>query len=93
MNAVEELLIYKQYLELIYYTETILEKFPKSERFAITSTIKNKTYEGMQAIIEAYKEYKREEKFRALNRLDVVLNILSKLFYNFRILVIYLEAG
>ena len=33
----------------------------------------------MQAIIEAYKEYKREEKFRALNRLDVVLKMLKVL--------------
>ena len=28
-KVVEELMIYKQYIELIYYTEMITEKYPK----------------------------------------------------------------
>lgn len=31
MNSLEELIIYKQYLEMIYYTEMITEKYPKVE--------------------------------------------------------------
>ena len=37
MNGVEDLIIYKQYLELIYYTEKILMKYPKCERFALVT--------------------------------------------------------
>ena len=42
---VQELIIYKQYLELIYYTEMITEKYPKVEKPALVTTIKNNTYE------------------------------------------------
>lgn len=40
-KTVEDLVLYKQYIELIYYTESILMKYPKCERFALASTIKN----------------------------------------------------
>ena len=43
MNGVEDLIIYKQYLEHIYYTEKILMKYPKCERFALVTNIKNNT--------------------------------------------------
>lgn len=74
---IEELKIYKQYVELIYYTETILVKFPKSERFAISTQIKNATYDGLRKIIECYKAYDKKEKIRALNQLDVNLKMLK----------------
>ena len=47
MNELEELIIYKQYLELIYYTENITIKYPKSEKLSLVSTIKNNTYNGI----------------------------------------------
>ena len=56
-KTVEDLVIYKQFIELIYYTESILMKFPKCERFALASTIKNTTYEGMRYVLNAFKEY------------------------------------
>ena len=56
MTRVEDLTIYKQFLELIYYTEMILEKYPKCERFSIVTTIKNNTYEGMKYVLNAFKE-------------------------------------
>ena len=34
-KEVELLMIYKQYIELIYYTEMITEKYPKIEKLAI----------------------------------------------------------
>ena len=66
MNGVEDLIIYKQYMELIYYTEMILVKYPKCERF-----------EGMKYIILAYKEFKKEDKSNYLNKLDVNLKMLK----------------
>ena len=74
---VEELKIYKQYVELIYYTENILMKFPKSERFALCTQIKNATYDGMRSILVSYKEYDRKNKVTALNELDINLKMLK----------------
>lgn len=79
MNEVEELIIYKQYVELICYTEIILEKFPKKERFALVSTIKNNTYEGLKNIIKAYKIYDKGEKLDALTNLDIDMKMLKAL--------------
>lgn len=77
MTQVEDLTIYKQYLELIFYTESILEKYPKCERFAIVTTIKNTTYEGMKEILSAFKVYTKEEKLHELNILDTDLKMLK----------------
>ena len=73
MNNVEDLIIYKQYVELIYYTEQLLKKFPKSERFGLCTQIKNCTYNGMKNIILAYKKFDKSEKLAALTNLDVNL--------------------
>jgi len=74
---IEELKIYKQYVELIYYTEMILAKFPKSERFALSTQIKNATYDGLRKVIECYKAYDGKEKIHALHQLDVNLKMLK----------------
>lgn len=76
---IEELKIYKQYVELIYYTEQILKKYPKSERFALVTQIKNTTYDGLKMTILAYKEFDKKLKLKALNDLDVNLKMLKVL--------------
>lgn len=76
-KTVEDLIIYKQYIELIYYTENILMKYPKCERFALASTIKNTTYEGMRYVLNAFKEYSKDQKVTNLNRLDTCLKMLK----------------
>lgn len=76
-KTVEDLIIYKQYIELIYYTENILMKYPKCERFALASTIKNATYEGMRCVINAFKEYNRDQKLSNLNHLDTTLKMIK----------------
>ena len=53
MNDLEGLMIYKQYVELIYYTENITIKYPKNEKLSLVANIKNTTYSGMKKIIEA----------------------------------------
>lgn len=75
----EELMIYKQYVELIYYTEQILKKYPKSERFALVNTIKNKTYQGLECIIKTHRAFDKKEKYKYLNELDVYLKTLKVL--------------
>ncbi|MCI8575582.1 MAG: four helix bundle protein [Bacilli bacterium] len=76
-KTVEDLIIYKQFIELIYYTESILMKYPKCERFALASTIKNTTYEGMRYVLNTFKEYNKEQKIANLNRLDTTLKMLK----------------
>lgn len=76
---VEELNIYKQYLTLLYYTEMITEKYPKCEKQALVSTIKNTTYSGIKHIIEAYKYYDKSDKLKSLNQLDMDLKMLKVL--------------
>ena len=54
MNELVGLMIYKQYLEMIYYTENITLKYPKSEKGAMVDEIKKITYNGMRKIIKSY---------------------------------------
>lgn len=79
MNKETDLMIYKQYMELIYYTEMILKKYPKSERNAIVSNIKNNVYDGMKCILCSYKMYNKNDKLRYLNNLDINLKMLKVL--------------
>lgn len=78
-KKVEELIIYKQYIELLYYTELITEKFPKSEKLSLVATIKSTSYDGIKKIIEAYKAYTKEEKIAYLSSLDSDLKFLKVL--------------
>ncbi|MDD3187303.1 MAG: four helix bundle protein [Bacilli bacterium] len=77
MNEVEELIIYKQYVELICYTELVTDKFPKKEKLALVSTIKSNTYEGLKNIIKAYKKYDKIDKLNALTNLDIDMKMLK----------------
>lgn len=75
----EDLMIYKQYIELIYYTEMITEKYTKVEKLSLVSTIKNTTYDGIKNIINAFKQYNKVDKLRYLGLLDSNLKFLKVL--------------
>lgn len=79
MNSVEELMIYKQYIELIYYTNLITKKYPKSERHDLVADIKKATYDGLECILYSYKSYDVKHKLHYLNQLDVKLKFLKVL--------------
>lgn len=79
MNNLEDLMIYRQYLEMIYYTENITMKYPKSERYSIVSYLKNTSYKGIELIIRAQKEYDKYKRLSILNQLDVNLKMLKVL--------------
>lgn len=79
MNELESLMIYKQYIELIYYTEKITIKYPKSEKLSLVTSIKNNTYEGMKKIILAQKKYTKGKRIIILNELDTDLKMLKVL--------------
>lgn len=75
----EQLVIYQKYMDLIYYTELITEKFPKVSKMDLVPSIKNTTYEGMKCIIKAYKLYDKKDKLYYLNELDINLKYLKVL--------------
>ena len=52
-------------------------KYPKCERFALASTIKNTTYEGMRYVLNTFKEYSKEQKISNLNHLDTTLKMIK----------------
>ena len=77
MNELEGLMIYKQYLGMIYYTENITLKYPKSEKGATVDAIKRITYNGMRKIILANKEFNKNKRIIILNEIDVELKMLK----------------
>lgn len=79
MNDLEGLMIYKQYIELIYYTKNIVKKYPKNEKLSLVSNIKNTTYSGIKKIIISNKEFNKSKRLVTLNELDNDLKMLKVL--------------
>ncbi len=76
-NNDNNLKIYQKYLELIYYSNNLVRKYPKSENFALVSEIKNDLYIGLRYLMYAIKSYQKQEKLKNLNEFDVHLNLLK----------------
>ncbi len=79
MNDLEDLIIYKQYLELIFYTENILIKYPKLEKNNLCVQIKNITYDGMKQIISAQKTKDIKRRLITLGEFDVTMKMIKVL--------------
>ncbi len=79
MNDLEELIIYKQYLELIFYTESLLVKYPKVEKNNICVQIKNYTYDGMKKIIYTQKLRDSKQRVKVLMEVDVTMKMIKVL--------------
>ena len=71
------LLIYQKYMDLIYYSNDIVRKYPKSERFALVEEIKHTIYAGLRMLMHAIKSYAIPEKLKYLKELDVNLSLLK----------------
>lgn len=69
----QNLLIYKKYTDLYYYAYHLLEKYPKNERFALTSDIKNSMNSSLKLILYAQKVFEVKDKLNYLNLLDAEL--------------------
>lgn len=75
----EDLMIYKQYLTLIFYTEEITVKYPKVEKESLVANIKNTTYDGIKEIIATFNAFLKEDKLLHLKKLDNDLKFLKVL--------------
>lgn len=76
-NQTGNLTIYQKYMELIYYTNNILKKYPKSEKFSLVREIKGSLYSGLKLLIYAIKSYGKQAKLKYLNELDINLTLLK----------------
>lgn len=76
-NKENSLKIYQKYLELIYYSNDIVRKYPKSENFALVNEIKNSLYIGLRNLMYAIKNYRKQDKLQYLNEFDINLNLLK----------------
>ena len=63
-NENNNLVIYQKYLELVYYTNDILKKYPKSETFGLVKEIKNSLYSGLRLLMYAIKVYNKKDKLK-----------------------------
>ena len=77
MENIEKLLIYKSCLNLIYYSDMILKKFPKAERNLLLKDIRTTNNKIIELIIKTYKEINKSKKYYYLNEIDVNLKLLK----------------
>ena len=77
MDNKPNLAIYQKYLELIYYTNDIVRKYPKSETFALVKEIKSSLYTGMRLLMYAIKSYRTQDKLKYLSELDIHLDLFK----------------
>lgn len=83
----KNLLIYKKYADLYFYAYNLLEKYPKKERFALSTDIKNSLNITLKYILYAQKVFDKKEKINYLNLIDVELmyqRFMIRVSYNKR---------
>lgn len=72
-----DLQIYKSYMSLIAYSNDLVRKYPKSEKFALVQEIKKSLYNGLRFLMYAIKVYNNQEKLKHLNDFDIELRLLK----------------
>ncbi len=77
MTNKTNLVIYPKFMELIYYSNDIVRKYPKSEQFALVKEIKSSLYSGLRFLMYAVKVYNKQDKLKYLRELDVQLTLLK----------------
>lgn len=68
----EDLILYKKYVDLIYYSYNLLVKYPKSEKLGIVSDIKNCLFVILKNIIF----YNNKNTKVSLNNILIELKVL-----------------
>lgn len=76
-DNLEKLQIYKVYIDMMFYFYKLTEKYPKTEKLALTSDIKRNLNKGLEYIIYAQKSFNNKERLELLNKLDANLKVLK----------------
>ena len=79
MNSLEELKIYQNCVDLLFYTYNITIKFPKVEKTSLVQDVKLHTTKVLEEVIIAQKEFNSVERLRHLNVADSELKLLKAL--------------
>ncbi len=90
-NIKSNLAIFKKYMDLIYYTNDITFKYPKSEKFGLVSETKTALYNGQRCLVYAQKTYNVNKKLEYLNELDCELRLIKtyiRLAYKYKYITI-----
>ena len=65
-----KLLIYQKYADVIDYGYNLLIKYPKTEKYALSSSIRNSMFETLRLILYANKIADKYSKMKILNKID-----------------------
>lgn len=79
-NSKGKLAIYQKYMELIYYTNDLIRKYPKSETFALVKEIKLSLYFGLKSLMSSFEESNKTEKSNLFDDFYDNLKILKSLY-------------
>ncbi len=85
------LAIFKSYMDLIYYTNDIILKYPKSEKFGLALETKTSLYKGQRHLVYAQKPYNINKKLEYLNEFDCELRLMKtyiRLAYRYKYITI-----
>lgn len=81
MNKIKQteskLLIYQKYVDLIDYGYNLLIKYPKIEKYALVSQMRNSMYQALKYILYANKIANKYNRLDILNKLDAEIAIQS----------------
>lgn len=72
-----DLEIYRYYMDLIAYTNDLVRKYPKSEKFALVQEIKHTMYQGLRHLMYGIKLYNKQDKLKSLNEFDIELRLFK----------------
>ena len=74
-----ELIIYQKYADLIEYGYNLLKKYPKSEKYGLTSEIRKSMFETLRLILYANKICNKNTKLQTINKIDA--EVTSQKFF------------
>lgn len=81
-TAESKLLIYQKYADVIDYGYNLLIKYPKTEKYALTSEIRKSMFETIRLILYANKISNRMNKLNVINKIDAEIST-QKYFVRF----------
>lgn len=87
MTSLEELKIYQNGVDLLFYTYKITIKYPKHEKNSLVKDLKQHTLEFLNCIIKAQKNYNINNRLEYLDKADSelkVIKILVRVSYKFK---------
>lgn len=83
MKKDDRLILYRRIEELIFYSKNLLIKFPKSERFTLSTDIMDSCYKMLKLILYAVKTNDNGKRIECLEECDIEKDYLKVLIRNF----------